>query len=543
MFLNLFKNKNLYFVLATFVISLISFWYVLASAQTNIKNESGLAWSESGGWLNFASDDGGVMVYDDYLAGYIWSEKLGWISLNCANTNSCDFSNYKIINDKEGTLSGYAWGENIGWINFKPDNGGVKINSEGEFSGYAWGDSIGWLVFNCKSLDVCQNNDFKVATTWLPLSIQKENEMVGLEIYDVDISTTDTKAVIEWRTNNESDSHLRWGTDRNLDKEKDEDKKEKKHGMVIRNLDPETRYFFRIRSTDTDNQTDTSRIWDVSTKKSSSIFATRKWEQYDQEEKEQEDYEKVQIEIKDKVKDKKEEDNIDKSNQIPDVSPETQAEITTEDDEKESGLARISAVIKNGLGDLFLGFYEKLMSTQRSIAKLFKNTGEGISDRYNSFQLKFARKIDKDNSVSKEPKKESNLFTTLVFKKDDRKFLAEVKFQIIDNADNPIPKLHTTLFSDPQESITDDNGIASFKDVPVGNHTLVFNHQGKYFEKNVAIADTITDDGKVRAEIVKVWATKDKIAAWMWMVIAMLFVMITFSVILSIKYYKLKKEK
>jgi|GEM_PF-2236818 len=52
------------------------------------------------------------------FSGYAWSDTIGWISLNCSNTNSCGSSNYKVVMDPEGVFSGYAWSESIGWISF-----------------------------------------------------------------------------------------------------------------------------------------------------------------------------------------------------------------------------------------------------------------------------------------------------------------------------------------------------------------------------------------------------------------------------------------
>jgi hypothetical protein len=544
------KNKNLVFIVIVLIIAGMSVWYALAEAMTNIKSESGFAWNENGGWLNFGSEDGGVMVYDDYLSGYAWSENLGWISLNCVNTDSCDVSDYKISNDKEGNLSGYAWGENVGWINFTPQDGGVKINSTGEFSGYAWGENIGWIVFNCQDLDVCQDADFKVATTWLPLSVRQANEKAnesdsqedeespeGLEISDVNFSTTDTKIVVNWETNNNADGHIRWGINRNLENEDDQDEKEKKHRMVIKDLNPDTRYFFRIKSTDKNEQTDSSRIWEVSTKKSSAIFSSREWKASEDEtiKTEDEKYEKVEIEISDK--DEKDETHLlDETDPVEEIAQEqvSQGEGENLKEKGPSFIARGFLSIKNGVNGIFLGVRNGLLSGQKKIAKLFETTGEKISSISNSFKSKFTKE-----KIAK--KIDNNLFTTLVFKQDERKFLAEVKFRIIDKYDNPIPNLKTTLFSDPQETTTNDDGIAAFKNVPIGEHTLAFNHGGEELKKKVEIADTLTDEGKVLAEIVQVKAQKERLAVWMWVIIISLFVVTGIAIYFGINYYKLKK--
>jgi hypothetical protein len=50
------------------------------------------------------------------LTGYAWSDTIGWISMNCDNTDSCASNDYSISIGSNGTLSGYAWSDNIGWV-------------------------------------------------------------------------------------------------------------------------------------------------------------------------------------------------------------------------------------------------------------------------------------------------------------------------------------------------------------------------------------------------------------------------------------------
>lgn len=52
------------------------------------------------------------------ITGYAWSGNIGWISMNCTNTNSCGTSNYGVNIDSSGNVAGYAWSSNIGWIKF-----------------------------------------------------------------------------------------------------------------------------------------------------------------------------------------------------------------------------------------------------------------------------------------------------------------------------------------------------------------------------------------------------------------------------------------
>ena len=118
------------------------------AAAANIQPDA-YAWSENGGWINFAPLSGpGITVADSRLTGFAWSENFGWIDLAPVGAG---------VSNDLGRLSGYAWGENAGWINFSPPIGGVSIAVSGQFTGWAWGENIGWVTFVTQS---------PVVTTW-----------------------------------------------------------------------------------------------------------------------------------------------------------------------------------------------------------------------------------------------------------------------------------------------------------------------------------------------------------------------------------------
>lgn len=121
------------------------------------------------------------------ITGYLWSDTIGWIDLNCANSDSCSSSNFGLSAASDGTISGYAWSDNVGWISANSSDvsgcpttpctpqidgasvvgwlkaraaggdgwdGWIKLSgsgygvtlSQGNFGGYAWGsDVIGWV--------------------------------------------------------------------------------------------------------------------------------------------------------------------------------------------------------------------------------------------------------------------------------------------------------------------------------------------------------------------------------------------------------------
>ena len=94
------------------------------------------------------------------LFGYIYSENLGWISLNCSNTDSCASVDYKVLKNNAGELSGYGYSDIGGWINFNPNFGGVNIDVAGVY-GWAFTENSGWLNFNGEkvvSINDLQNN-------------------------------------------------------------------------------------------------------------------------------------------------------------------------------------------------------------------------------------------------------------------------------------------------------------------------------------------------------------------------------------------------
>lgn len=77
------------------------------------------------------------------LAGWIWSENIGWISLNSSN---CDPDNDGQSNGGSGCPSSGTAISSYGTAVYRPSN---WSNLEaGKFSGYAWSENIGWITFD-----------------------------------------------------------------------------------------------------------------------------------------------------------------------------------------------------------------------------------------------------------------------------------------------------------------------------------------------------------------------------------------------------------
>lgn len=86
-------------------------------------------------------------AFGQALAGFLWAENVGWISLSCENTTSCAKVKFGVKKAGKGKLTGFAWGENIGWVNFAPaGGGGVTFDlATGQLSGQAWSENGGWI--------------------------------------------------------------------------------------------------------------------------------------------------------------------------------------------------------------------------------------------------------------------------------------------------------------------------------------------------------------------------------------------------------------
>ena len=92
------------------ILAIVSFLPSLVSATTNIDSADKYAWSEKIGWINFGTSSGNVQITNTTLSGYAWHSEYGWINL-APNDGG-------VLNNGSGVLSGRAWGEGTGWINF-----------------------------------------------------------------------------------------------------------------------------------------------------------------------------------------------------------------------------------------------------------------------------------------------------------------------------------------------------------------------------------------------------------------------------------------
>jgi hypothetical protein len=532
-----FKTKITNIFLLTSLFSGLFFGLTVLASQTQGTIDASYhhAWGENIGWIDFGSAESDILVTDSELSGWAFGENIGWISLNCSNDDSCSSVDFKIANDDEGNLSGFAWGENVGWIDFSPVGAGVWIDSEGEFNGYAWGENIGWIVFGCSTTDTCSSVDYGVKTDWRPESGREQSEQESsqrdIDVHDVESFSTADSITIRWKTEHNSDSRVRYGKNKNLEHDKDKNENEKSHRLTIFDLEPETKYYFQISSEDGDGNSDSSKIYSIYTKPVSENLAGvplagPQMRPTDLESQ----YEQLKIEVGEKETEGSSRETLEQQKKLDEeigASEETKKSETAEKKEKTNLFAAIFSPIGRFFSSIGNAIAGGAGHVKNSVLALQKN-----------IQDKIANIGDK-----KEKAKESwRIYTARVVKKQDKKVISQVKFRLLDKKENPLIGVETTLFSDPKFAVTDEKGVVAFNDVPTGNHTLTFEHDGRDFEKQVAIAEPMAEQGIVSAEVVDI-KTAERIAFWMWLVILALIVAVGVASYFAVKYYGLKKAR
>ena len=120
---------------------LVSFTPFAHASSGAISSPYKYAWSNVGGWVNFAPTNSTVTVTDSALTGYVWSVNDGWINLSPTHGG---------VTNSGGTLGGFAWDQSAGWVDFA----GVTIDSAGKFHGQATGANGYVINFSCTNCDV-----------------------------------------------------------------------------------------------------------------------------------------------------------------------------------------------------------------------------------------------------------------------------------------------------------------------------------------------------------------------------------------------------
>ena len=95
----------------------------------------------------------------------------------------------------------------------------------------------------------------------------EEDDHDSLQITNISSSSASNSITIKWETNNKADSKVFYGTNKDLGKEKEETPNEEEHKITISNLDPDTTYYYKVKSKDRENDEDVSEIHSVKTEK------------------------------------------------------------------------------------------------------------------------------------------------------------------------------------------------------------------------------------------------------------------------------------
>jgi LysM repeat protein len=95
---------------------------------------------------------------------------------------------------------------------------------------------------------------------------EEEEEVRYLNTRKIKATSTQNSITITWKTDHNTRSTVRYGTNKNLKEKKKDNEKEKNHKLTLRDLLPDTKYYFKIKSEDGDDNEDKSKIHSIKTK-------------------------------------------------------------------------------------------------------------------------------------------------------------------------------------------------------------------------------------------------------------------------------------
>lgn len=107
-------------------------------------------------------------------------------------------------------------------------------------------------------------------------------------------------------------------------------------------------------------------------------------------------------------------------------------------------------------------------------------------------------------SITITPTPEEGEYISKISKISGVKYLSEVRIQIVDRDNIPIPNIDITLHSDPKYGKTNSDGIVKFFNVPVGSHLLDIEYNNMVYNENVEIEDPNADTGEIVLPVIRV---------------------------------------
>lgn len=135
-------------------------------------------------------------------------------------------------------------------------------------SGLASGNSYTYYV-RCKDgSNNINDTDYLISFSVTQASGNDEDEDTDekdINIRKVKYTATQNSITLTWKTDHNAKSTVRYGTSKGLTEKKKDNKNEKSHKVTLKNLLPDTLYYFRIKSEDGDDNADKSKIHSIKT--------------------------------------------------------------------------------------------------------------------------------------------------------------------------------------------------------------------------------------------------------------------------------------
>lgn len=135
-------------------------------------------------------------------------------------------------------------------------------------NGLTSGNSYNYYVRCQDESENSNDTDYLISFSIASAETTEENtdNEKDLNIHNVKTESTENTITITWKTDHNTKSTIRYGTNKNLKEKKKDKDKEKKHKVVLKNLLPNTQYYFRIKAEDSNDNEDSSRIHSIATK-------------------------------------------------------------------------------------------------------------------------------------------------------------------------------------------------------------------------------------------------------------------------------------
>ena len=100
---------------------------------------------------------------------------------------------------------------------------------------------------------------------------------------------------------------------------------------------------------------------------------------------------------------------------------------------------------------------------------------------------------DESNEIVDQKEDGTITYSGKVTQKDGEEVISVLKIRVLDPELNPLIYTEVTIYSSPQRSRTDLNGIATFYDIPLGEHTIVYSYDGEQQREEIQLGDGLKE--------------------------------------------------